>query len=225
MFEPFLSCRVFGVGQAPSDIHLTLARKWSGLEGLNPEKDGSLQWESQAFVRVGGDLWFETPPLIKFPTHNAIIPLGEIDGARALAFVSPFPSVASNFKATASRYLPNGARLVEFVVRTGAIIEALSAAFPVRGVEGTNVDGFHAVLTAPSKSFPGGITGALPMKELHSVELDIKGQSTKIDGHCNIEMADVATEFHVVSSCLLVLFAALREQKLIQSRPSQVLAA
>jgi hypothetical protein len=212
MFEPFLSCKAFGLRDTPPRSYVELARRWSGQASLNPGPDGSMEWRSQTTLQINGDVWFESPDRLKFPTTNVLIPLGVFEGAQALAFISPFPIVATGFRKAAARYVERdrlAASVVDLTLQLDLIAED-HANFLIRSIEGSDDRGLHTILTAPFALFPKGIQQMPSMKHYDALEVDFNGHAARLDSAYNIKMADVSEETNVVTQCLLALFNTLR---------------
>jgi hypothetical protein len=214
MFEPFLSCKAFGLRDTPPSSYVELARRWSGQASLNPGPDGSMQWRSQTTLKINGDVWYASPDRLRFPTTNALISLGAMGDVQAYVFVSPFSVVSTSFTTAASRYVQQegkGASVVYLALQLTRVMQHASQ-FMVRGVEWTDQNGVLHVVRAASPSFmPKGVPNTPSIKEYHAIEIDASGHWAKIDGDYNISLADVSVELPEVSKCLLTLFDKLRE--------------
>jgi hypothetical protein len=171
-----------------------------------------MQWRSQTTLHINGDVWYESPDRLRFPTTNALIPLGDLEGVRALAFISPFPIVAAGFRKAAARYVERdrlAASVVDLTLQLDRIAENHTN-FLIRSIEGTNDHGLHTIVTAPSWSFPKGIQQIPSMKHYDALEIDADGHAARFDSAYNITLADISEEPKVVTKCLLELFNTLR---------------
>jgi hypothetical protein len=210
MFEPFLSCKAFGLSEGPPDAHVLLARWWSGQPSLGEASNGFVQWDSQTTLDIGGDVWLAPPPRMEFPAHNALIRLGETKGGvRAFAFVSPFPVVTASFRTAVSRYLRRarpGTSVVDLALQLKRIAETPTQ-FVIRSVEGIDQWGLHAVLTVPPSM--KSMQNVPTLKEYHAIEIAALEHTARLDAAYNITFADISVEPLEVSKCLIEVFNRL----------------
>jgi hypothetical protein len=209
MFEPFLSCKAFGLLGGPPDAHVMLARRWSGQPSLGLASDGSAQWESETAYEIEAERWYGPPPAVRFSTHNALIPMGQLGAASVIAFVSPISVIPVSFRNAAPRYLHRhhpGAQVVDLTLRLEEI--AKDSRFVIRAIEGVASDGLHVVWRANRPSFFQG--QKIPdLREFHAMEMDVLGQTAKLDAKYNISLSDVSEDFIDISKCLKWLFDLL----------------
>jgi hypothetical protein len=219
VFEPYLTCKVFGLVETPSNWHLDVARKWS-RQPLRMEPDGSIQWDSETDFEIEREHWYRVPSAIRFSAHNALIPLGHLENAFVIAFVSPVSVVPVSFRNSAPRYLQRdhpGGKVVDLTVQLDQI--AKNDRFVIRAIEGTAPDGLRVAWRADEAS-SFRIRNTPSLKEFHTLDIDIQGKLTKLDDNYNISISDVSEEYTEVTSCLRGLFNLLHQYKLMSVRSS-----
>jgi len=219
MFEPLLTCKVFGLVETPRDWHLDVARKWS-RQPLGMEPDGSIQWDSETALEIESEHWYRVPSAIRFSAHNALIPLGPLENAFVIAFVSPVSVVPVSFRNAAPRYLQRdhpGGKVVDLAVQLDRI--ANNDRFVIRAIEGTASDGLRVAWRADD-AYSFRIRNIPSLKEFHALDLDIQGKLAKLDANYNITISDVSEEFTEVTSCLRLLFNLLLQYQLMSVRRS-----
>jgi hypothetical protein len=178
-----------------------------------PVLDGSIQWKSQTNLKIGGgDIWYESPPRMQFPTHNALVPLGFLGAVQVLAFVSPFAVVATGFRRAAARYAERdhlATKIVDLVLELELIIRN-SGNFRIRSVEGTDSYGNQTMVTAPPSVFPNGIQQLPTIHHYQAIEIDLHGHAARLDNGYNIKLADILDKPEEIASCLTSMFNELR---------------
>jgi hypothetical protein len=221
VFEPYLTCKVFGLVESPNDWHLELARSWSRQPSLDFEPDRSVQWDSETALEVEGERWFGAPRPIEFSTHNALIPIGHLGNASVIAFVSPDSVVPLSFRNAAPSYLrrhpdAQNAKVVDLAVRLDEI--AKGGRFVIRAIDGVDYNGLNVVCRADRSAFSKGIQRIPDLREFRAIEIDVLGQTAKLDRNYNVSLSDVSEEFIEISKCLKWLFDVLRS--FTETRPA-----
>jgi hypothetical protein len=210
MFEPFLTCKVFGVARSPDGLPLDLARRWSRNSSLHVEADGSVQWDSETALQIESETWFDAPPPVRFSTHNALIPVGHVADVSSFAFVSPIAAAPVSFRNAAPRYLHRhypDSEVVDLTLRLDEI--ARDGRFAIRAIEGIDFGGLHVVWRADRAAFSKGMQKIPDLKEIQTIEMGVLDQSAQLDRNYNISLTDVGEEYTEISRCLKWLFDVL----------------
>lgn len=222
VFEPYLTCKVFGLVESPNNSHLELARRWSRKPSLVLQDDGSVQWDSETALEVEAERWYDAPGPMRFSTHNALIPMGHLGNASIIAFVSPVSVLPVSFRNAVPSYLrrlpeAKNAEVVDLAVRVYEIIKA--GKLVIRAIDGVAYDGVNVVCRADRPSFfSKGIQNIPDLREFRAIEMDVLGQTAKLDANYNVSITDVSEEFGDITKCLKWLFDML--QPFTETRPA-----
>jgi hypothetical protein len=114
---------------------------------------------------------------------------------------------------------PEAPKVVDLAVRLDEI--AKDDRFVIRAIDGVDYDGLHVMCRADRSSFSKGIQKIPDLREFRAIEMDVLGQTAKLDGNYNISLSDVSEEFIEISKCLKWLFDMLHSFAETRPAPSR----